>query len=68
MAWFRRLTSRSGRQLSPRRSPRIALCTLSLSMGNIERGTRTTQGGPYEVVEIGGYRDISPENRLDWDL
>jgi len=37
-------------------------------MGNIEYGTRTTQDGPYEVVEIGGYRDISPENRLDWDL
>lgn len=50
-------------------SEKIALCTQSLSMGNIEDGTtRPTRGSPYQAVDIGGYRDISSENWLNWGL
>jgi hypothetical protein len=41
----------------------IALCTHSLSMGNIE-----PRDDPYEVAGIGEDRDISPEKRLNWGL
>jgi hypothetical protein len=42
---------------------KIALCTLSLSMGNIE-----ARDDPYESVGIGEDRDISSEKWLNWGL
>ena len=46
-----------------RQVQKIALCTLSLSMGNIE-----TRDDPYESVGIGEDHDISSEKWLNWGL
>ncbi len=48
---------------------KIARCTLSLSMGNIKRGTiRETPDHPYAVAEIGEDRGISIAKWLNWGL
>ncbi len=45
------------------KSQKIALCTLSLSMGNIE-----PRDDPYELVGIGEDYDNSSEKWLNWGL
>jgi hypothetical protein len=52
-----------------RQVPKIARCTLSLSMGNIRRGAiRETRAHPHEVAEIGEDRGISFAKWLNWGL
>lgn len=63
MPWLRRVDAPGPDAAMIPADPKIALCTLSLSMGNIE-----TRDDPYESVGIGEVYDISSEKWLNWGL